>query len=143
MVANFCKGRILGKFVLMISVYIDASKWEFDAICEYDWLAGSVHKEDNDSLAGYLDHHCVLPDSVTCDAHINIQEMCVVYSVTLCRSHCWTDSGLLVITDSTTALSVLCTSKSKSKHIMFYLRWLFWLAVQNNLTMHKLYYHYS
>ena len=126
------QAQILGIFLTVHSVYSDASKWGFAAVFGTDWLTGTFKKDDRLTLSTLIGHHHDIPSEKVCQAHINIQEMWVLFSTESRWSHLWSGKTIIFITDSSTVESAKRTGRSKCSDIMCYLQWLFWLAVGNN-----------
>ena len=74
------------------------------------------------------------PENNLYTAHINVREIYSVFYAVQRWAHLWKNFSICFITDSNTVHSALNTGKSKCKDIMFYLRCLFWLAVDNNFN---------
>ena len=133
------KESILGKFSPIFSVYTDASKWGYSAICDSDWIVGAFQDEINGRLASILGHHLCIPDRSLCTAHINVQEMGAVVAAAQVWANNWRNSCITFITDNCTVQTALSTGKSLSHEIMELLRQLFWISVRYNFEYKSIY----
>ena len=86
-----------------------------------------------------MGHHYFEAEARIWDAHINVQEMWGVYAGCLRWSDRWDDSSVMIVTDSDVVQAALNTGRSRCKEIMFYVRRLFWLAVEHNFVFSAIY----
>ena len=131
--------KILGKFAAHIATYSDASNWGFGAIHANSWIAGAFDRATDEGMRGVLGHHHLKPHQMCESAHINVREMWAAYAAALRWGKSWAGASVVMVTDSTTVRAALNTGRSTNESIMYFLRRLFWIAVDNNFEFSSVY----
>ena len=129
--------RIKSPRVPTMGLYSDSSFWGYGAYSNFDWLGGPWDTANH--WAADVGHHYVGSTDVATDENINVLELFPIWKAMQRWGERWRDSKVCCVTDNTQVMWAIRKGRSKNKFSMSWLREIFWMSVEYNISVTAVY----